>query len=87
VKVVLALLGPALLAGALVLSTTSFVGTQPPDSHLPATAVLWGDQYFESKASLTRWLRARGASYRMWAERHPGAAERHRELPKTKPAS
>jgi hypothetical protein len=76
-KVVLALVGPALLAGALMLSTTSVVGKTPPDPHLPASAVLWGDRYFESRASLTRWLRARGASYRIWAARHPDAAARH----------
>jgi len=78
VKVVLALIGPALLAGALVLSTTSVVGKTPPEPHLAKSAVLWGDRYFENKASLTRWLRARGASYRLWAERYPEAAARQK---------
>ena len=86
-KIVLALVGPALLAGALMLSTTSVVGKTPPDPHLPASAVLWGDRYFESQASLTRWLRSRGASYRIWAARHPEAAARHRLQPPAGPGS
>lgn len=75
-KVILALLLPALLAGALALSTMSVLGDDPPKPRLQPGDVLWGDRYFRSPDTLADWLQTRGASYRAWAKRHPKAAAR-----------
>jgi hypothetical protein len=74
-KVVLALVGPALLAGALVLSTTSVVGTDPVTRDDERT-VVWANQLFTDPEDLAEWLSTRGASYKVWAQRHPRAAKR-----------
>jgi len=38
-----------------------------------ASAVVWGDRVFWSPKSFAHWLRARGASYAVWGQRHPDA--------------
>jgi hypothetical protein len=38
-----------------------------------ATAVVWGDRVFGSRAKLAAWLHARGASYKAWSRKHPVA--------------
>jgi hypothetical protein len=76
-KAVLALLGPALLAGALALSTTSVVGRDPAVAKDPRD-VTWGNQVFDRPQELAGWLSSRGVSYQIWAERHPTAAHRQK---------
>ena len=39
-----------------------------------AESVLWSDRVFVSRSDLAHWLRARGATYDAWAQRHPSAA-------------
>jgi hypothetical protein len=56
----------AVLPGAAHASTP-----RDPDQ----VALLWGDRYFTDPSELALWLAARGATYGVWAERHPGAAE------------
>ena len=77
-RVVLALLAPAVIAMALSLSTSSVVGTTPPPEKLPKQTVVWGDELFFARPNLAAWLRARGVTYREWAKRHPRAAARQR---------
>jgi hypothetical protein len=43
---------------------------------VPRRGVSWGEQYHPDRDSLANWLAARGASYAVWAERHPVAAAR-----------
>lgn len=48
--------------------------------------VRWGGQTFKTKVELERWLRPRGASYTVWAQRHPEAAARLKgPVPKLRP--
>lgn len=77
-KVVLALVMPAALAAALAIWSSSVVGRTPPLPELSAGTVLWADRLFTSREGLAEWLNSRGASYRLWAERHPRAAARQR---------
>jgi hypothetical protein len=42
----------------------------------PRRGVSWGERYHPDRDSLANWLAARGASYAVWAERHPVAAAR-----------
>jgi hypothetical protein len=47
-----------------------------------ATAVVWGDRVFGSRAKLAAWLHARGATYKAWSRKHPvaGAVIEHRPV-------
>ena len=38
--------------------------------------VLWGDRTPDTREEMESWLSARGASYEVWAQRHPRAAAR-----------
>ena len=65
-------LAPAFALGA-VAGAVGIVGgpttlTQRPDS------LVWAVRVFRSQQSFETWLRARGASYDTWAQRHPSAA-------------
>ena len=42
----------------------------------PPPVLTWAERDFASKAEFDAWLRERGLSYRVWAERHPAAAAR-----------
>lgn len=67
-KLVVALVGPALLAVAIMESAT-FVAdrsAQPQREHL-----VWGGRVFTSEEAFASWLAARGRSYDAWLERHP----------------
>ena len=39
------------------------------------TSIVWADRVYSNKHDLARWLRSRGASYDVWAARHPAVAE------------
>jgi hypothetical protein len=43
--------------------------------------VIWGGEEHRTRQSLEAWLNTRGASYELWAERHPAAAERIESAP------
>jgi hypothetical protein len=77
-KVVVALVAPAVLAAALAIWSASVVGSTPPEPPLSRSTVLWADRLFTDADDLAAWLNSRGASYRTWAERHPRAAARQR---------
>jgi hypothetical protein len=59
-------LGLAIAAGELMKGKTVPVA-QP-------TSIIWADRVYVSKPDLAKWLRARGASYDAWAEKHESMA-------------
>lgn len=69
----------ALVLPAAVLLPVAYVGhrlsSEEPPPPLRPTAIVWADRVFTSKADLASWLRARGGSYRAWAQRHPALAQ------------
>ena len=46
----------------------------------PPSELLWGGKIYTSREDFAKALRAKGASYEVWAERHPGAAPWDRGL-------
>lgn len=65
-------LAPAFALGA-VAGAVGIVGgpvtqTQRPDS------LVWAESVFPTRHSFATWLRARGATYETWVQRHPSAA-------------
>jgi MYXO-CTERM domain-containing protein len=71
VRLLAALVLPALLALGIALVATRIVGVAPTSSHARAHGVVWGKRTFASRAALGRWLRSNGRSYQAWARRHP----------------
>jgi MYXO-CTERM domain-containing protein len=71
VRLLAALVLPALLTLAIAVAAVRIVGglTTPPRTH--AHAIVWGTRTFASRAELGRWLESRGRSYEAWARRHP----------------
>jgi hypothetical protein len=57
---------------------SSAVTASTPVVKAPTTGVVWGGRTFTTKAGLSTWLKARGASYTTWAANHPDAAKRLR---------
>lgn len=75
-KLLVALLGPALLAVVFMESAT-YVANR--SSERPSAQRLeWGGRIFTSEAAFERWLVARGRSYERWRERHPDSPWRTR---------
>jgi hypothetical protein len=71
VRLLAALVLPALLALGIALGATRIVGSAPTSSHARAHGVVWGKRTFASRAALGRWLRSNRRSYQAWARRHP----------------
>ena len=55
----------------------------------PAAGIFWGGKAFSDEQGLTEWLRIRGASMRVWTERHADAAAvlRSRGTVRARPSS
>ena len=70
-RLLAALVLPALIALGIAFGATRFVGGAPTSSRTHAHAVVWGTRTFASRAALGRWLRSHGRSYQAWARRHP----------------
>jgi hypothetical protein len=87
VKVILALLTPAIIAAALSMSASNVVGETPPEPNLPKTTVVWAERFFFAQPDLAAWLHARGVSYNAWAEKHPKAAARQQRRARAKAAA
>src|SRR5439155_21824708 len=60
VKLLAALVLPALLALGFAYLGVRLVGGALPSSQPRATGVVWGDHTFANRAALGRWLRSRG---------------------------
>jgi hypothetical protein len=69
VKFVGVLVLPAAIVLGLVYVESRVLDDSPPYSR--ARGVVWAGRTFVDRAQLARWLRSRGVSYRVWAERHP----------------
>jgi hypothetical protein len=65
---------PALLAFVVMTGAERLAGTSPVRSPIQPTSVFWANRIFATRADLTRWLRAHGATYRGWAFAHPRLA-------------
>jgi MYXO-CTERM domain-containing protein len=70
-RLLAALVLPALFALVITFGATRVVGGAPTSARSHAHAVVWGKRTFASRAALGRWLRSRGRSYQAWARRHP----------------
>jgi hypothetical protein len=70
-RLLAALVVPALLTLAIAVAAVRIVGglSASPRSH--AAGIVWGERTFVSRADLGRWLESRGRSYEAWARRHP----------------
>jgi hypothetical protein len=75
------------LAALVVLATASvcsrLVPAEPIVSGTLPTGLAWADRVFTSKRDFAAFLRSRGASYELWAGRHPGAAPWERSVQPT----
>lgn len=73
-RLLVALLGPAVLAVALMEAASHVVADESADG--PRTAPLglaWAGRVFWSEREFARWLEVRGHSYEEWSRRHPGS--------------
>jgi hypothetical protein len=69
------------LAAVAVLAAIVWLGSRvmpadKPARSVPSQAFVWSDRIPLNEAMLTKWLRAHGATYAVWAKRHPAAAQR-----------
>jgi hypothetical protein len=71
----------------LVVGALTFAAAPSAPAAGRPQAIHWGHRAYSSRAPLASWLSARGASYPLWARRHPvGAAiVEHRPLPPEPP--
>lgn len=76
----LSVLLPWAVAGAILLGTAAFAfvprevkTNRPPPGQ--TGALVWGNGVFANALELEAWLRIRGGSYRIWAQRHPAAVK------------
>jgi hypothetical protein len=74
----LLVLGASLAATGIVWARVvhTISNSRPVASPLKATSVVWGDLVFQSRAGLTHWLHAHGATYVRWSVNHPAARDR-----------
>ena len=64
------------VVGAIAWGAIRVMPADKPARSVPSQSFIWSDRIPLSKAMLTKWLRSHGASYTVWAKRHPAAAER-----------
>ena len=64
------------LAAALAFGATRTVEDGPIQASTKATSVVWAGRVFTNRSELARWLKAHGARYKRWANRHPHASDR-----------
>lgn len=64
----------AVVAAPWAVVARTLVNAKPVDtgSAVAARSIAWGGRVFSKQADLAAWLRSRGASYSVWAARHPG---------------
>lgn len=71
VKVVAALVLPALIVLVLAYGVMRLAPYPSPPSQKHAVGVVWAGRTFVNRAEFARWLRSRGVKYSVWAQRHP----------------
>ena len=73
-RLLAALVLPALLTLAIAVTAVRIVGGLSSSPRKHAQGIVWGERTFVSRADLGRWLESRGRSYEAWARRHPAQA-------------
>jgi hypothetical protein len=76
VKLLGALVLPAVIGFGLVYAATHVVGSLEAGPAASGKAIHWAGRTFATRQDLAAWLRARGATYRRWARRHPALSGR-----------
>lgn len=73
---ILAVLVLGLLAAAVswALVARTIAGAKPSVASGRATAIVWADRVFDTRAEFRRWLQSHGGTYVAWRERYPAAA-------------
>ena len=70
-RLLAALVLPALLTLAIAVAAVRIVGDLSPEPRTHARGIVWGKRTFASRAAFRRWLNSHGRSYEVWARRHP----------------
>ena len=70
-KLLGALVLPAVMVLGIAYFETRLVADSSPPSYAQARGVVWAGHTFVDRAQLARWLRSRGVRYKVWAQRHP----------------
>jgi hypothetical protein len=71
VRLLAALILPALLTLAIAVAAVRIVGDLSTEPRTHARGIVWGKRTFASRAAFRRWLNSHGRSYEAWARRHP----------------
>jgi hypothetical protein len=71
VRLLAALVLPALLTLAIAVAAVRIVGDLSTEPRTHAQGIVWGNRTFASRAAFRRWLNSHGRSYEVWARRHP----------------
>jgi hypothetical protein len=74
VRLLTALVLPALLTLAFAVTAVRIVGGLSTSPRTHAQGIVWGKRTFTSRAELGRWLESHGRSYQAWARQHPAQA-------------
>ena len=78
-RLIAVLLGPALVAVALMEGLARFV--PPTEVSVEQPALEWSGRLFTSEEQFAGWLASRGGSYERWRARHPESPWRSRPAP------
>jgi hypothetical protein len=73
-RLLAALVLPALLALAIAVTAVRLVGGLSTAPRPHEQGIVWGKRTFVNRAELGRWLNSQGRSYEVWARRHPAKA-------------
>lgn len=73
-RLLAALVLPALLTLALAVTAVRIVGGLSTSPRTHAEGIVWGKRTFTSRAELGRWLESHGRSYQAWVRQHPAKA-------------
>jgi hypothetical protein len=71
VRLLAALVLPALLTLAIAVAGVRIVGGLSTEPRAHAQGIVWGKRTFASRAAFRRWLNSHGRSYALWVRRHP----------------
>lgn len=67
------LIGPAILAFAIVTGLSYLVPETSPEPLTAPTGLAWSGRVFKDRVEFARWLQVRGVSYEQWSRLHPGS--------------
>jgi hypothetical protein len=67
------LIGPAILAFAIVTGLSYVVPEASQEPLTAPTGLTWSGRVFKDRVQFARWLEVRGVSYQEWSRLHPGS--------------